>query len=158
LKTVANTTPIISLCSIGRLDILEKIFGEIIISEAVYQEIKAKESYGYKEIDSKFIKVEAIQDSNYLSLLLNQLDAGEAETIILAKELKADNVIIDENLGYRIAKNSDMNVIRTLSILLKAKNLGIVGELKLLLDELVFNGRWYSKNVYYTFLKKAGEI
>jgi len=41
---VANTTPIISLASINRLDILENLFGKIIIAEAVYNEIKAKQS------------------------------------------------------------------------------------------------------------------
>jgi hypothetical protein len=57
----------------------------------------------------------------YQDLLLNQLDLGEAETILLAKEINADFVIIDENLGYKIAKNAGLNVVRTLSILLKAK-------------------------------------
>jgi predicted nucleic acid-binding protein len=57
---VANTTPIISLASINRLDILEKLFGKIIIAEAVYSEIKAKRGYGYEQIDSSFIKVQGI--------------------------------------------------------------------------------------------------
>jgi predicted nucleic acid-binding protein len=43
---VSNTTPIISLASIGKLGILKELFSEIIIAEAVYQEIKAKERYG----------------------------------------------------------------------------------------------------------------
>jgi predicted nucleic acid-binding protein len=38
--------------------------------------------------------------------VLTQLDSGEVETIILAKEVNADFVIIDENLGYRIANNA----------------------------------------------------
>ncbi len=44
---VANTTPIISLASIGRLGLLEKLFGKIIIAQAVYDEIKAKRNYAY---------------------------------------------------------------------------------------------------------------
>jgi predicted nucleic acid-binding protein len=51
VKVVANTTPIISLASIGRLDLLAKLFGKIIIAEAVYQEIKAKQSHAYQEIE-----------------------------------------------------------------------------------------------------------
>ncbi len=156
--TVSNTTPIISFCSIGKLDILEKVFGEIIIPEAVYNEIKQKESYGYEDIDSKFIKVEPVKSKNYLALLLNQLDIGEAETIILAKELNADNVLIDEKLGYRIAKNSGLNVVRTLFILLKAKDLQLIDKVKPLLDDMIHKERWYSKNVYQAFLKKAQEL
>jgi predicted nucleic acid-binding protein len=119
--TAVNTMPVISLCAIGKLDILEKLFGEIIIPEAVYSEIKSKKSYGYEEVDTEFIKVKKIKGTFYRDLLLNQLDFGEAETIILAKELNADNVIIDESLGYRIATNSGLNVVRTIIYLVSSK-------------------------------------
>jgi len=92
---VANTTPIISLASIGQLNILEKLFGKVIIAEAVYHEIKAKPSYGYDQVDCAFIEVKPIQGQLYKDILMSQLDSGEAETIILAKEINADFVIID---------------------------------------------------------------
>jgi len=44
MKVVANTTPLISLASIGKLELLKDIFGEIIVADAVYNEIKAKQS------------------------------------------------------------------------------------------------------------------
>lgn len=156
--TVCNSTPIISLSSVGQFDILHPIFGEIIIAEAVYQEIKAKQSYGYNEIDAPFVRVMPIQGQAYCDLLLKELDRGEAETIILAKELNATRVLIDENLGYRIAKNAGLNVVRTLSILLKAKEAGIIPALKPVLDEMVGKGRWYSRAVYQAVLERAGEI
>lgn len=155
---VSNTTPIISLASIGKLSVIEDLFKEIIIPEAVYSEIKAKESFGFKEVDSKFIKVNRILGIKYRDLLLNQLDVGESETIILATEIKADVVIIDDNLAYKIAKNAGLNVIRTLSILLAAKNKGIISEIKPLLDEMISKGRWYSNRVYENFLTKIGEL
>jgi len=155
---VANTTPIISLASIGRLDILEKLFGKVIIPEAVYQEIKAKPGYGYEQVDASFIEVRAIQGLLYKDFLLTQLDSGEAETIILAKEVNADFVIIDENLGYRIANNAGLTAIRTLSLLLKAKEKGHIEQVKPLLDEMITKGRWYSSAVYRAFLEKAGEL
>jgi predicted nucleic acid-binding protein len=86
------------------------------------------------------------------------LDLGEAETIILATEINADYVIIDDSIGYKIAKNSGLNVLRTLSVLLKAKNKGIIEEIRPLLDEMILKGRWYSKKVYESFLKKIGEL
>ncbi len=155
---VSNSTPIISLSSVGKIGILKELFDEIVVSQAVYDEIKAKKSFGYEEIDSDFINVQQIRGEIYTDLLLNQLDLGEAETIILAKEIKADFVIIDENIGYRIAKNSNLNVIRTLSILLKAKEMGVIPQIRPLLDEMIEKGRWYSKNVYEIFLRKAEEL
>jgi predicted nucleic acid-binding protein len=155
---VANTTPIISLASIGRLDILEKLFGNVMIPEAVYQEIKAKPGYGYEQVDGAFIEVRTIQGLLYKDFLLTQLDSGEAETIILAKEVNADFVIIDENLGYRIANNAGLTAVRTLSLLLKAKEKGHIEQVKPLLDEMITKGRWYSSAVYRAFLEKAGEL
>ena len=154
---VANTTPIISLASINRLDILENLFGKIIIAEAVYNEIKAKQSYGFHEIDSAFIEVQQIKGHLYKDFLLKELDLGETETIMLAKEINADFVIIDENLGYRIANNVGLTAIRTLSILLKAKEKGQISQIKPLLDEMIKKGRWYSDAVYRACLLRAGE-
>jgi len=158
MKIISDTTPIISLASVGRLDILKKLFGEVFIPEAVYNEIKAKKSHGDRETDSEYIKTRTVAGKMYGNLLLSQLDAGEAEVILLAKEMNADFVIIDENLGYRIAKNSGLDVVRTLSVILKAKQEGIINEAKPLLDEMIVKGIWYSARVYETFLKKAGEL
>lgn len=158
MKTVSNTTPIISLSSIGKIEILKDLFQEIIIPKAVYDEIKVKQDYGYNEVDLSFITVQRIQDTDREKFLLEQLDAGEVQAIVLSKEINADNTIIDENTGYIIAKKSGLNVIRTLSILLKAKEVGIITEVKPLLDEMISKGRWYSNHVYYSFLKKANEL
>lgn len=158
MKIVSNTTPIISLASIGKLDLLEKLFNRIVIPQAVYDEIKAQKSFGYDEVESEFVEVKAVKGEIYRDLLLNQLDIGEAETITLAKEINADFVIIDENLGYKVAKNSGVPVIRTLSVLLRAKQKEIVTEVKPLLDNMISNGRWYSRRVYDSFLAKAGEL
>jgi predicted nucleic acid-binding protein len=158
VKTVSNTTPIISLSSIGKIEILKDLFQEIIIPQAVYDEIKAKQGYGYNEVDLSFITVQTIQNTEQEKILLEQLDVGEVQAIVLSKEINADNTIIDENIGYIIAKESGLNVIRTLSILLKAKEVGIITEVKPLLDEMIAKGRWYSNHVYYSFLKKADEL
>lgn len=157
MKVVANTTPLISLASIGKLELLKDIFGEIIVADAVYNEIKAKQGYGYNEIDTDFIRVQSIKGIAYRDFLLNQLDLGETETIILAKEIDADFVIIDENIAYKIAKSSELNVVRTLSILLRAKEKSLIPALKPLLDEMIIKGRWYSQRVYKKILEQAGE-
>jgi predicted nucleic acid-binding protein len=158
MKTVSNTTPIISLSSIGKIEILKELFQEIIIPQAVYEEIKAKQSYGYNEVDLNFITVQTINNIEHETQLLSQLDIGEAQSIVLSKEINADNTIIDENTGYIFAKESGLNVIRTLSLLLKAKEMNIIAEVKPLLDEMISKGRWYSNHVYYSFLRKANEL
>ena len=156
--TVSNTTPIISLSSIGKIELLKEIFQEIIIPEAVYNEIKAKQSYGFSEVDLEFISVQSVKNRKKPNSSLYALDIGEIETILLSQELNADNTLIDEKIGYNAAKKSGLNAIRTLSILLKAKELKIVSEVKPLITEMISKGRWYSNNVYIQFLKKADEL
>ena len=155
--TVSNTTPIISLSSIGKIELLEEIFQEIIIPEAVYNEIKTKQSYGFSEVDLEFISVQRVKNRKPTRSLY-ALDLGEMETILLSQELNADNTLIDEKIGYNVAKKTGLNAIRTLSVLLKAKELKIVPEVKPLITAMISKGRWYSNNVYIQFLKKADEL
>jgi len=62
------------------------MFGNIVVSRAVYNEVKEKRRYGYDEIDSSFIEVKSIQGTTYRDLLLSQLDIGEAEKLFLQKK------------------------------------------------------------------------
>jgi len=71
---VSNTTPIISLASIGKIDILKHFFDKVYIPQAVYDEIKSKKAYGYKEIDDEFFQIETIKDKFAQNILLNDLD------------------------------------------------------------------------------------
>ena len=154
---VSNTTPIITMYSIGRLDILKEFFKNIYIPRAVYDEIKSKKSYGFDEVDDNFFIVKDIKDSFAQDLLLNDLDLGEAQSIVLAKELRADIVIIDETIGYNIAKQQDLNVKRTLSFLVAYKRAKKIESIKPFLDEMIKNGRWISKKVYKEILYLCNE-
>jgi len=157
MKVVSNTTPIISLASIGQVSLLTDLFTKIYIPQAVYNEIKYKKSFGYQEIDSSSFEVVSIQGNDYLGFLLNELDKGEAEAIFLAKELKADILIIDERMGYKIAQSQKIYSIGTLTLLQVAKEKQLIIKVKPLLDEMIQKGRWYSDAVYTQFLKQIGE-
>ncbi len=76
-----------SFSSIGKVEILKDIFQEIIIPQAVYDELKSTQSmYGYNEVDLPFITVKEVKNIEKTTNLLTQLDLGEAETIVLSKE------------------------------------------------------------------------
>jgi len=154
---VSNATPIITLSSIGKIDILKHFFEKVYIPQAVYDEIKSKKAFGYQEIEDKFFEVITIEDSFAQDILLNDLDLGEAQTIVLAKELNADIVLIDETIGYNLARSQKLNVKRTLSFLIVAKERGLIEEVKPLLDEMIENGRWISRRVYGDVLRECGE-
>ena len=157
MKVVSNSTPIISLATIGYTDLLSQLFSTICIPQEVYRELKSKQAPGHQEIDLPYFQVKQIQGTQYIGLLLHDLDRGEAEAIILAKELQADILIIDERMGYQIAKRQGLHVIGTLTVLLMAKQHGIITAVKPLLDNMIQQGRWYSQFVYNKFLDKIGE-
>ena len=74
-KVVSNTTPLIALADIGHLDLLQKLYGEILIPEAVLNEIKTEPA---KKVvyNSSWIKVKKIKKSDEKSLFRAKLHAG----------------------------------------------------------------------------------
>lgn len=159
LKVVSNTTPVISLLKLDRLQILKDLYGEIYIPQEVFNEIEAGKNKEFYSNLSKFgwIKIEKIQNESSLSYFLD-LDKGEAEAIVLATEKKADLIILDETLGRFHAKHAGLKVTGTIGILLKAKQLGYIVELKPLLLELRTKSVWLSDNFVGEILKLANEI
>lgn len=158
MNVVSNSTPIISLSMIGQITLLPQLFGIIHIPREIYRELKSKKAPGHHEVNASYFQVKDIQGTSYIGFLLHELDRGEAEAIMLAKELQADTLIIDERTGYRLAKAQGLHVIGTLTVLLMAKNQGLIASVKPLLDDMIQHGRWYSQFVYTDFLKKIGEI
>lgn len=138
---VSNTTPIICFLKIGRLDILKNIFHEITIPQAVYKELTAKTDEA-REIstlkESGLFEIKPVENNFAVSLLQKQigLDLGESESIVLAQELKAAILLVDERKGRRVAVENGISISGTLGTLVKAKHMNLVKEVRPLLNEL----------------------
>lgn len=157
-KVVSNTTPIISLLKLNRFDLLKELYSQVYIPVAVYEEVEAgKTKSFYKDLAHiEWINIVAIQDKQAIKYFLD-LDSGEAEAIVLATEIKADLIILDEKLGRFHARHADLKVTGTIGVLLKAKTEGLIGELKPLLNELTEKDVWISESLKEEILEKAGE-
>lgn len=159
---ISDTTPLISLMKIQSLDILEKMYKEIIIPKAVYDELIINMDY-QSEIDIiqkwTFFQTKIVKENLSVSLLQKQLklDLGESEAIVLANSIDADLIIIDERKARRIVKDIGLNVTGTLGILVEAKQRGLVKELKPLLDKLIKNEIRISKKLYQDILELVNE-
>lgn len=156
---VSNTTPLIGLAIVGQFDLLRRFYGEIILAEAVYQEVvvAGREAGGAKrEVSSVgWIQVKAVHDRLAVDVLLDELDLGEAETIVLARELGAGWVLMDERKGRRKLTQLNQPKIGTVGLLLKAKQLGLLPELKPLLEQLRMQGFSISDAVVAAVLQEA---
>ena len=158
---VSNTTPLIGLASIQRFELLREIFGELIIAQAVYDEavVAGREVGGAKrEVSTAtWIKTINVKDRLAVDVLLDELDLGEAETIVLARELGADWVLMDEKKGRRKLTQLGLQKIGTLGILLKAKQVGLIPALRPELDLLRQRGFGVSQGVIDAVLRQASE-
>lgn len=158
---VSNTTPLIGLASIQRFDLLRQIFGELIIAQAVYDEAVAtgREIGGAKRevLAADWIQTVHVKDRLAVEVLLDELDLGEAETIVLARELAADWVLMDEKKGRRKLTQLGLQKIGTVGILPKAKQVGLITELRPELDLLRERGFGVSQGVIDAVLRQANE-
>lgn len=157
---VVNTSPIIYLSSINKINILNDLFQEVFIPDAVKREVLSggKDSSGFKEIKSKeWIKTKKIKNKLAKEYLLTDLDDGEAEVIVLAEELKANPIIMDDKLGRRIAHLRGFTVVGTLRILVTAKEKGLIDKVEPLLEKLKEAGFWISEDLYKAIVKQAKE-
>ena len=159
LKIIVNSTPIIVLCSIGRLDILKKLYHHISIPTAVFQEVTAIEDSASMQIrtEQNWIHVKQIQDYSEKKMYKAKLHAGEVEVMILAQQENADLVIIDDNAAKKTAKYLGLKVTGTLGVLLKAKKQGIIEQIQPLLIEMKQHGFYIDSALENTVLEQAGE-
>ncbi|MBE8714507.1 DUF3368 domain-containing protein [Sphingobacterium hungaricum] len=157
-KVVSNTTPILSLLKISKLHLLHDLYEIITIPEAVFLEIEAgKHLKSYINlVELKWIEIKKINNLQSLDFFFD-LDYGEAEVLVLAKELEADLVILDENLGRRYAQQLGLNVTGTLGVLLKAKQRNLIKSVRECLLELIENNVWISPAICDKVLQLANE-
>ena len=111
---VSDSTTIITLLNIERVDILKNIFDEVYIPDKVYDEVVIEENV---TLESPFFIKREIEDKTLYKLLSRSLDAGESEAIVLAKEMNL-SLIIDEKKGRKIANNMGINIMGFLGLLL----------------------------------------
>src|SRR5438552_982147 len=120
---ISDSSCLINLAKIRRLKILRQLFREISIPDAVFREINNNKNKTNFErfIDAGWIKIVKAKDISLKAELEKDLDEGEAEAIIIAIELKADLIIIDEAKGRAIASQFNLKYTGLPSVLLIAK-------------------------------------
>ena len=136
---VSDTSPIANLLLVNKLTLLHEIFSNVIIPPAVYREILALEQFGidldeFKQIN--WIEVQQPMESADVEALRKDLDAGESEAIVLALELQADWILLDERQGTKIAETFGLHPIGIVGILIKAKEKKLIDAVIPVIEEL----------------------
>ena len=131
MTVISDTTPIISLIKIHRLDLLEKLFGEVLMPDAVFRELTTNESFSSEAEEVKksaFLKISPVQNRQSIAILqaISGLDDGESEAIVLADEKKSDALIMDERRGRMVAQKLGIMITGTVGVLVQANNEGMI--------------------------------
>lgn len=144
---IADTTCFILLEKIGELDLLKKLFNNVITTTVIAAE--------FGDPLPSWIRVKAVKDIQFQATL--DIDAGEASAIALAIESEPSLLILDDNKGRKAARRLNLHVTGTLGLFLKAKRAGIITHVKPVFDKVQKTNFRYTDTVLKEILALAGE-
>ena len=136
---IADASPLIALIEIGELELLQKLYQNVSVTDIVRDEVHA-------DLPS-WITICTEYDQKQFQILQLELDPGEASAIALAFEKPGCRIIMDENKGRSVAKRLGLKVTGTIGVLIKAKEKGLIGAGKDILAKLEKHGFWLSERL-----------
>jgi len=161
LIVVSDTSPILNLARIGRLELLVSLYKQVLIPPTVFEELAVSRDATSPVIDIasvSWIVLDTPKDHDRVQELRDVLDAGEAEAIVLAVERHAELLLVDERRGRRVAEALGLRITGLLGVLADAKQAGLITSVKPLLDELIQNAKfWIGPDLYRDVLAELGE-
>ena len=161
MKIVSNTSPISNLAKVGQLELMQRLYGMILIPTAVYEELldeRAGETVITAVQSAIWLEVQPVQNQELVSELRNRVNLGEAEAIALAVEVEATRLLIDERLGRQSATDLGLKLTGVLGILLSAKRQNLIMAVKPIMDNLMLQASFrISSKLYVDVLNTAGE-
>lgn len=150
MRAVANAGPLIHLSWIDQLELLGHLFDEVLVPEAVRQEVlpvpwgvlraeALRHAFG-----TSWPRVQAASDQADVVSLAASLDAGEAEAIVLMQGTDADLLLLDERRARREAVRRGLRFTGTVGLLQTAKLRGLINAAYPHLREIQRAGFWLS--------------
>lgn len=151
---VSDTSSISALLRIDQCGLLAQIYGKVIIPKAVEAEL-------LRRFDPLPGFLQCFQASNPSAVrqLCQELDLGEAEAIVLARELGADILLMGEANGRAVAMREHIPLIGLIGVLLLAKRQGLIQSVDQTIRQLETEANFrLSSDIKQTALKSAGEL
>jgi uncharacterized protein len=150
---VSDTSALTALLQIGRIELLARLYHEIVIPEAVERELR----HDHPALP-QFIHVNRVKNPSVVQRLAQELDQGEAEAIALMLENRGDLLLIDERRGRRVAQREGVPVVGLIGVLAEAKRIGQLPSLAAVVNDLqTLAGFRISDRLKARLLAEAGE-
>ena len=163
MPVVSNTSPVLNLAIVDQLSLIHEQFGDLWVPTGVLKEMRIDEPLPgapamKAALEAGWLRIEEARDQTLVQVLERDLDRGEAEAIVLALQMKAKPVLLDEREGRLIAKSLGLKVTGVLGILLRARWEGKVSSMREAMDTLQEQaGFRIGRALYITLLKESGE-
>lgn len=161
MVVVSDASVLINLAWLGKLHLLNTLYGELLVPLAVWQEIVVKGAGkpGAAEVETAiWLQFQPVKNTSLVRALQQDLDAGEAEAIALALEVTADLLLMDERLGRATAQHLGLRSLGLIGVLLLAKKRSLITHIKPDLDYLrQVAGFYISEPLYRRVLQDVGE-
>ena len=125
---ISDTSCFIVLTNIGELDLLHKVYGQIITTIDIATE--------FDEALPDWVEIQNVSDKYRQQLLEMQIDKGESSAIALALETPDCTVILDDYKARKIAERLGINITGTIGVIVKAKLKGVIPSIKPLLEKI----------------------
>lgn len=125
---ISDTSCFIILTKIGELDLLKRVYGQIITTPDIANE--------YGETLPDWVEIIDVTDKYKQRLLEMQIDKGESSAIALALEMPESLVILDDYKARKIAERLGITFTGTVGVIIKAKLLGIIPSIKPILQKI----------------------
>lgn len=152
---VSDTSPINYLILIGHINLLYELFQEIVIPQAVYIELADLEApkpvQNWIATLPTWLKVQVVSTSG--DAIANLLDPGEREAILLAQELNADLLLLDDMKARRTATERGLVITGILGILDRAATMKLI-DLPTAVQSLQNTSFWASDSLFQRLLDK----
>jgi len=157
---VVNTSPLVFLGNLGRLELLRQEGRQVCIPRAVAEEMAEKPDTAARAVQdacATWLHIRDVADRTAVNLTQAALHKGEAEAIVLATELQAERLVMDDQDTRRFADRCGLKTIGTLGILLSAKLRGQIDSLRQEIDRLFALGFHANPRLVSAVLQSAGE-
>jgi predicted nucleic acid-binding protein len=146
---VSDTSCFIVLTNIGELELLHKVYGQIITTLDIVTE--------YGEALPEWVEIVAVKDKYRQQLLEMQIDRGESSAIALALETPGSTIILDDYKARKIADQLGLMFTGTIGVIIKAKLSGIIPSIKPFLEKMKQTDFRLSIDVELQALREANE-
>jgi predicted nucleic acid-binding protein len=146
---ISDTSCLIVLNNIGELELLHKLYGEILTTSIIADEFGDKLP--------TWVKIQNVQDIYRVRILELQIDKGESSAIALALEIPESTLILDDFKARKIAEGLGLKMTGTLGIIIKAKLNNLIPSVRPIFEKIKKTNFRISEEIELDAYKAAGE-